>query len=71
MEAVFVKKIYNINLFTIENLPLILDKFALKTFNCLAYDYEISGVLVASYFLGLANYYILSNNVKSIDLRMI
>lgn len=44
------------------------DKFALKVFNCLVYDREMSGLLVASYPLRLFDHYTLSNNVKFINL---
>ena len=44
------------------------NKFALRVFNQLAYDREISGPLVANYLLGLPNHYTLSDNVKSINL---
>ena len=47
-----------------------LDKFALKVFNCLVYDREISDPLVASYLLGLPDHYTLLNNVKSINLAI-
>lgn len=50
---------------------LILDKFAFKNFNYLAYDCKISGTLVACYLLVLQDYYTLSNNVKSINWGMI
>ena len=44
------------------------DKFALRVFNRLAYNREISGPLIASYLLMLLNNYSLSDNVKSINL---
>ncbi len=47
------------------------DKFALRAFKRLAYDREISGPLVASYLLRLPDHYILSNNVKSINLALL
>ncbi len=70
--AAFVKKAYdkvqsNANIIT----QVGPDKFALRAFNCLAYDREISGLLVASYLLGLPNYYTLSNNMKSINLALL
>ncbi len=69
MSTAFVKKAYD-KVQSIANITtqVGLDKFTLKAFNCLAYDQEISGLLVASYLLGLSNHYILSNNVKSINL---
>ena len=50
---------------------VLLDKFALRTFNRFAYNWEISGPLVASYLLSLPDYYILSDNVKSINLTIL
>ncbi len=47
------------------------DKFAFRAFKRLAYDREISGPLVVSYLLGLPDHYILSNNVKSINLALL
>lgn len=44
------------------------DKYALKVFNLLVCNQKISGPLVASYLLGLSNYYTLSDNIKSINL---
>ncbi len=72
MGAVFVKKAYNnmqlsVNVIT-NMLP---DKFALKTFNYLVYNWEISSLLVASYLLGLPNHYTLLDNVKSINLAIL
>ncbi len=39
------------------NYTLTLDKFALKAFNRLSHDREISGPLVASYLLNLLDHY--------------
>ncbi len=50
----------------ITNMPP--DKFALRAFNCLAYNRKISGPLVASYLLGLLDHYTLLDNIKSINL---
>lgn len=50
---------------------LVLNKFAFKNFNCLAYDCKISGILVACYLFVLQDYYTLSDNVKSINWGMI
>lgn len=47
------------------------DKFALRVFNRLAYNQEINSLLVASYLLGLLDYYTLSNNMKSINLAIL
>lgn len=46
------------------------NKFALRTFYCLAYDREISSSLVASYLLGQLDHYTLSNNVESINFML-
>ncbi len=45
-----------------------LNKFALRAFNRLVYDREISGLVVASYLFGLPNHCTLPNNVNSINL---
>lgn len=49
---------------------VLLDKFALRAFNRLVYDREISGLLVASYLLRLSDDYTLSNNLKFINLSI-
>lgn len=46
------------------------DKFALSTFNRLAYNREISGLLVASYLIRLPDHYTLLDNMKSINLAI-
>ncbi len=46
------------------------DKFALRAFNHLVYNREISGLLVANYLLGLLGHYTLSDNIKSINLAI-
>lgn len=71
MEIIYVKKGYNVNLPIVENLPLISEKFVFKTLNCFAYDCKMSIALVVNYLLRLSNYYMLSNNVKSINLQML
>ncbi len=72
MGAAFVKKAYdNIQPSANVSSHMTPDKFALRAFNCLAYDREISGPLVASYLLGLPDYYTLSDNVKSINLAIL
>lgn len=47
------------------------DKFALKAFNRLAYDREISGPLVASTLLGLPDHYTRPCNVKTINIKLL
>lgn len=47
-----------------------LRKFALRAFNCLVYNRNISGPLLASYLFELPNHYSLLNNVKSINLAI-
>ena len=47
------------------------NKFALKVFNRLAYNRKLSSFLMASYLLGLLDHYILSDNVKSINLAIV
>lgn len=46
-------------------------KFALRAFNCLTYNWEISGLFVASYLLRSTNHYTLSDNIKSINLAIL
>ncbi len=71
MGAAFVKKAYNdIQPSTIVITYVAPNKFAFKAINHLAYNWEISGPLVASYLLGLPDYYTLSDNVKSINLAI-
>ncbi len=72
MGAVFVKKAYD-NMQPSANVSshVAPDKFALRAFNRLTYDREISGPLVASYLLGLPDHYTLSDNVKSINLSIL
>lgn len=48
-----------------------MDKFALVTFNRLVKDQEISGFLITNLLLGLREYYIMSCNVKSINIRLL
>ena len=67
--AAFLKKIYDdiqpsVNVITY----IAPDKLALRAFNCLAYNWEIIGPLIASYFPRLPDYYTLSDNVKFIHL---
>ncbi len=47
------------------------DKFALRAFNRLAYDREISGPLVASSLLGLPKHYIMPCDVRSINIGLL
>lgn len=49
---------------------MIFEKFANRAFNRLVYKWKISGALVASYLLGLSDHYILSDNIKSINLEI-
>lgn len=46
------------------------DNFALRAFNRFAYNQEISVFLLARHWVGLLNYYTLSNHVKSINLAI-
>ncbi len=71
MGAAFVNKAYDdmqSSANVITNMPP--DKFALRAFNCLAYNREISGPLVGSYLLELPDHFTLSDNVKSINLAI-
>ena len=72
MEAAFVKKAYDdMQSLSAEVIIYVAPgKFVLRAFNRLSYDREISGFLVASYLLGLPDHYILSNNVKFINLAI-
>ncbi len=47
------------------------DKFAVRAFNRLAYDREISGPLVASSLLGLPKHYIMPCDVRSINIGLL
>ena len=47
------------------------DKFALKAFNWLSYNQEISGPLVASYLLNLLDHYFRKENVKTINIALL
>lgn len=53
------------------NYTPMLDKFALKAFNQLSYDHEVSGPLVASYLLDLPNHYSSQVIVKSININLL
>ncbi len=76
MDAVFVKSAYNESQLpsnttspdTNVNLP---DKFALRAFNRLAYDREISGPLITCLLLGLLEHYTMLCDVRSINIRLI
>lgn len=75
MKAIFVKNTYN-KLQKANNIDnsivniSLLDKFALKVFNRLTYDHEISNPLIASTLLSFSDYYTLSYNVKSININI-
>ncbi len=47
------------------------DKFALKAFNKLAYNREISGPLIASLLLGLPEHYTMSSHIKFINIGLL
>ncbi len=47
------------------------DKFALRVFNKLAYDREISGLLVASLLLVLSEHYTMSYDIRSINIGLL
>lgn len=70
MKAVFIKKTYNDIqlLFVYFIIYVTFDKFVFRAFNHLAYNQDISGFLVASYLLGVYDYYISLNNIKIINL---
>lgn len=71
MKELFIQKTYNTNLFTIEDLSQISDKFAFKAFYYLTYNCKFSSALVVSYIFWLFHYYILFDNVKSINWEII
>lgn len=48
-----------------------LDKFALKVFNQLSYDWEINESLVASYLMNLSNHYFLRAIIKIINITLL
>lgn len=70
IEAVFIKKAYNnMQLLYVDIIIYVtLEKLILRAFNRLVYDQKISSSLIASYLLGLLNHYILSNNIKYVNL---
>ena len=75
MDATFVKNTYNqsqtTNDITITNINIrVSDKFVLKVFNRLAYNWEISGPFIVNSLLGLPKYYTLSYNVKLINIKL-
>lgn len=49
----------------------VLDKFALRAFNRLAYDQEISRSLIANLLLALLKYYTIPYDVNSINIRLL
>lgn len=68
MGADFKKKAYDdIKLSRNIIINVLLDKFALRVLNHLAYNREISGPVVASYLLRLFEYYTLSDNGKFLN----
>lgn len=76
MGATFVKNTYDqlqtINdTITINIIVRVFDKFALKVFNRLAYNWEISGPLVANSLLGLSKHYTILYDIKSINIKLL
>ena len=76
MSAAFVKTAYDQsqttnNTTTINTIVRVPDQFALRAFNRLAYDREISRPLVASSLLGLPEHYIMPYDVKSINIGLL
>ncbi len=76
MGAAFVKNTYDesqspSNTTTLDTNIGLPEKFALRAFNRLAYDREISGPLVASLLLGLLEYYTMPCDVRSINIGLL
>ena len=75
MAATIVRKTFNNhenNITTgLSNYIPTLDKFALKTFNGLSYDREISRPLVIGYLLNLSDHYFLKTIVKIINILLL
>lgn len=75
MGAAIVRKVFdnhNNNLTTDSfNYILIFDKFALKIFNQLSHNQEISKLLIVSYLLNLTDYYFLKIIVKIIYIALL
>lgn len=46
-----------------------IDKFALRAFNCLAYNQEISGLFATNILFCLPEYYILDMSIKKVNLQ--
>lgn len=70
MKPIFVKKAYDDIQLLFVNIIIHVapDIFAFRIFNHLAYNQKISNPLVASYLFELPDHYILSDNVKFINL---
>ena len=75
MTAVIVRKAFddhdNNIMTSSSNYTPILDKFALKAFNQLSYNWEISRPLIASYLLNLSNHYSPKVIVKIINIALL
>lgn len=70
------KNIYNQlqiinNTITINIIVGVLDKFALGAFNKLAYNQEINRFFIINLLLGLPKYYIISCNVKLVNIKLL
>lgn len=63
---------YDKNLTTISsNFIFLFDKFTLKTFNQLSYNYEIKKSLIARYLFSLTDHYFLKVIIKSINIILL
>ena len=68
MLAIIVKKTIDNLTTSFSNYTPTLNKFILKTFNQLFYNWEISRLLIVSYLLNLFNHYFLKTMIKTINI---
>lgn len=76
IDAAFMKNTYNQlqitnNTITIDIIMGIPDKFTLRAFNKLVYNWEIIGFFIANSLLGLSKHYTIPCNIKSINVGLV
>lgn len=72
--TVIIKKIFKNqkkNSFRLSFYSLNIDKFLLKIFNRLSYNYKISKVVIARFLLNIPDYYTLNVLIKSINISIL
>lgn len=57
--------------YSFTNYILFLNKFVLKAFNSLFYNWKISALLVANYLLNLSDHYFPKINLKTINITLL